>query len=524
MSKYKVSKTQYTLTLNSQDKLSGSSNNNANFIVDWSQLLPKDVKRFKCTFNFVSSAGYFIDNMTNSNSQFLASTVGFNAHQFQVTQVISGNITIGSRLYYPNVPDALYILSQASGTPNGLGVYNITPKNVREIMLYSSNPIITGISPYNNSNTTNYTGTLSGSISGNILTVNNIFDNNSSTIPINSTISGSGINTCTVLQQLTGVSGKNGTYLLSGNPQTVGSQTAYTASGYPAFYPTSILCTTNLPGANGTNLKGSTLIFDTTYVTNNNIMTIYQSQVPNSNFLTPFYAIPISNFNSTINATPTYSLVGYISGTTLTVNSITGSNLQIGTTIINGGVSTANGGTVITGFLTGTGDIGTYTINNSQTVGSSASPVTINYYNPISCTLIPTVLINFTTTIPDGKPITYNNALIKMNGIGTSNSFDSSTKSGSMTLGMIQRDSNSFSNFYLSNGNRTIYRPENNLINIQFINPSTNSLFLDTDKNGNNKTYHLTSTTNTSQVNDIPNWSLLIDFYPITEEDDKEIK
>ena len=81
--------------------------------------------------------------------------------------------------------------------------------------------------------------------------------------------------------------------------------------------------------------------------------------------------------------------------------------------------------------------------------------------------------------------------------------------------------SNFFSNFYLSNGNRTIYKPTNNLINIQFINSSTNTLLIDTDKNGNNKTYNLTTTTNTSQVNDIPNWSLLIDFYPILDEDEE---
>jgi hypothetical protein len=94
---------------------------------------------------------------------------------------------------------------------------------------------------------------------------------------------------------------------------------------------------------------------------------------------TPFYvgeepgAAPVSlrrpwyrwDGDGTINfATITAS----ISTTTLTVTAKTGTNLNVGTAIYDGGVSA---GTKITALGTGTGGTGTYTINNSQTVAST---------------------------------------------------------------------------------------------------------------------------------------------------------
>jgi hypothetical protein len=66
------------------------------------------------------------------------------------------------------------------------------------------------------------------------------------------------------------------------------------------------------------------------------------------------------------------TITGYsatIAGTTMTVSG-TGGTLAIGQFIVGGTIS-AN--TKITGFLTGTGGAGTYTVNNSQTVGSVIS-------------------------------------------------------------------------------------------------------------------------------------------------------
>lgn len=59
---------------------------------------------------------------------------------------------------------------------------------------------------------------------------------------------------------------------------------------------------------------------------------------------------------------------GSIATTTLTVSAITSGSLALGQTIQGSGVTT---GTIITALGTGSGSTGTYTVNKSQTVGSS---------------------------------------------------------------------------------------------------------------------------------------------------------
>jgi hypothetical protein len=72
--------------------------------------------------------------------------------------------------------------------------------------------------------------------------------------------------------------------------------------------------------------------------------------------------------------TPSAEFTGFISGTTLTVTDVASGSLSQNATVIGSGVSN---GTVITEFATGTGSIGTYTINISQTVASASSPITM---------------------------------------------------------------------------------------------------------------------------------------------------
>lgn len=65
---------------------------------------------------------------------------------------------------------------------------------------------------------------------------------------------------------------------------------------------------------------------------------------------------------------PSFSVTGAIAGTTLTVSAVGSGQLAIGEEVFGTGVA-AN--TVITGFGTGVGGTGTYTVNNSQTVSST---------------------------------------------------------------------------------------------------------------------------------------------------------
>lgn len=63
------------------------------------------------------------------------------------------------------------------------------------------------------------------------------------------------------------------------------------------------------------------------------------------------------------------AFTGSISANTLTVSAITAGALVIGSVITGAGVTA---GTTITGFGTGSGGVGTYTVNNSQTIASEA--------------------------------------------------------------------------------------------------------------------------------------------------------
>jgi hypothetical protein len=69
------------------------------------------------------------------------------------------------------------------------------------------------------------------------------------------------------------------------------------------------------------------------------------------------------------------TITGYMVGTTLTVTAANDGSLAVGQTIIGGAGVGVLPNTAITALGTGIGGIGTYTINNSQTVGSSGTPV-----------------------------------------------------------------------------------------------------------------------------------------------------
>ena len=68
--------------------------------------------------------------------------------------------------------------------------------------------------------------------------------------------------------------------------------------------------------------------------------------------------------------------LGYMSGTTLTVTSVTSGVLVVGQTITGSAGFPVTAGTTITALGTGTGGVGTYTINNSQTVGGTTNLAT----------------------------------------------------------------------------------------------------------------------------------------------------
>jgi hypothetical protein len=111
-------------------------------------------------------------------------------------------------------------------------------------------------------------------------------------------------------------------------------------------------------------------------------------------------------------------------------------------------------------------------------------------------------------------PIVFSSASIKVNLNGRSYSFDTSTSAPSQTLGIIQRDlqtstsaSNTLSCYYLFNAPRTISKPSQTLTTFQIFNQSTNALLVDTNSAG------------TALSADMTNWTMLLEFIPIKNND-----
>lgn len=80
---------------------------------------------------------------------------------------------------------------------------------------------------------------------------------------------------------------------------------------------------------------------------------------------------------ATVTAALGATATGAISGTTLTISAVTGL-ISVGDSVAGSGVTA---GTVITALGSGTGGTGTYTVNNSQTVGSEALVISSNVLN-----------------------------------------------------------------------------------------------------------------------------------------------
>ena len=98
---------------------------------------------------------------------------------------------------------------------------------------------------------------------------------------------------------------------------------------------------------------------------------VYGTGVPANTFITAFGTGSGSTGTYTLNNTIAFSGTGSIgpSSTTMTINTSASGQLQVGSVITGTGVTS---GTYITAFVTGSGGAGTYTVNTSQTVASTA--------------------------------------------------------------------------------------------------------------------------------------------------------
>tara|TARA_R110000822_G_scaffold143954_3_gene282467 strand:+ start:7900 stop:8853 length:954 start_codon:yes stop_codon:yes gene_type:complete len=145
-------------------------------------------------------------------------------------------------------------------------------------------------------------------------------------------------------------------------PSGVGGQWVVqnlTSGGYNVIFQTAV-------AFSGTgSISGSTLTIATTTTGALTIGSyVYGTGVPSNTFI-------LSGTGPyTLNNTVAFSGTGSIAGTTLTIATAASGQLRVGSVITDSG-SLVTAGTYITALGTGAGTVGTYTVNNSQTVAST---------------------------------------------------------------------------------------------------------------------------------------------------------
>jgi hypothetical protein len=166
-----------------------------------------------------------------------------------------------------------------------------------------------------------------------------------------------------LILNVTGAIAADVTYTI---PSGVGGQWVVqnlTSGGYNVIFQTAVAFV-----GNGS-ISGNTLTVTTSTTGALTVGSyVYGTGVPSNTFITALGTGTGGNGTYTLNNTIAFSGTGQISGTTLTIATTASGQLYVGSVITGTGVTAS---TYITAFGTGSGSVGTYTVNNSQTVAST---------------------------------------------------------------------------------------------------------------------------------------------------------
>lgn len=199
-------------------------------------------------FSGITLSGNYAAALAPNIAAFTASidngTPGQAGTQLHVTAVSSGTLAAGQSLSDPNVAGAFgsagtLIVSQTDGTPGGVGDYVVSISQVIASSAYTSALFLAGSSnmvirsqPAAYGYGTGTGAVVTGSISGTTLTVS---AKTSGYLMATAPLYGVGVTAgTTVVNQLTGTAGGNGTYTVSAS-QTVGSETLTAAPFYESY-------------------------------------------------------------------------------------------------------------------------------------------------------------------------------------------------------------------------------------------------------------------------------------------------
>ena len=458
----------YSLFINSTDKLSGSKNNNASYEIGFDDFLPREYDDYKMSFSFQSVGG----NYKDTTSTFTITQI--NGNQLTVSR-LTGTVGIGQYL-----TGSQTITSTFNATINNNLLTQVGATTAGTITTFQS---LTG------SNNASFTATFADAqtaftadIAGTILLATSV----SGTIYIGMTITGTGLTgSPTIISQSTGTTGSTGTYILSVSQSTLNA----------------LACNGTIPAMNITAITTGIIAVGGSLTFTGQVATpTITSQLTGTSGSTGLYAISSTHTlaSRSVTLAGPYSLAG---------NSI--SSLSSGTINTSGAVYALASSLGISGHTFSVA--GTYSYN----LATNATYITAG--NNLSSGSGTFTLSNTFGVSPTGLSIAgtgnvvYSGVKIVIDTLGRSYSYDTSTKSRSLVLGYGQRDiqtgtstSNSFSAFYLQFPSKTVCRPNQNVINVRLYNNFNNLLLLDTDSTGN-------------VLSDCTNYSLILEFVPIPE-------
>lgn len=295
-----------------------------------------------------------------------AVTGSISATTLTVSAVTYGTLAVGQSVTGSGISAGTVITALGTGT-GGTGTYTVSPSQSAgstALATTSNAALVTGSIQPNS-------GSVTGSISGTTLTVTGV---GSGILTVGQTITGSGVTSGTTIAGLGSGTGGTGTYIISPSQTVSSTSLAMSGSGGALTVTdvTSGIVATGQSVAGGSVSDGTVVSGVSSASGGAGVYLVSNSQTVGSELLS---MVP----NAAV-------VTGSISGSTLTVSAVSSGTLGVGQSLVGSSVSP---GTLISALGSGTGGVGTYTLNLSQTVASATLAALPNASNQLVSTVDP---------------------------------------------------------------------------------------------------------------------------------------
>jgi len=146
-------KPSYVLTINSNDKINGSTNHDAIFQINWDDFLPREVQKYKVTFSFQTAGGAYTDG-TPANVTYSSGLVcvnwGGRSFGFDTT-------TKGSTQVLGSIQRDIQVSGTTTNSSNNLSTYYLAnaPRTISRpnqnninIRVFNTSLLTANVTPY----------------------------------------------------------------------------------------------------------------------------------------------------------------------------------------------------------------------------------------------------------------------------------------------------------------------------------------------------------------------------------------